>query len=93
MAVSQPTNPFQAAARARKAAELVAYARARLCTAEQVATDHTIRSMLVNVTGVNEPSRETWHIVVSSMQALERMDALMAKPGWDPFEGFPGGAA
>ena len=69
------TSRFETAARARKAAEIYAYARARRITALDVATDNGTRMMLVNVASVREPSDTTWRLIVGMLADAERIDA------------------
>lgn len=78
-------NIHEQQARSAKVTQLVATARARKITAEQVAWDASIRSMLVTVTGVNAPSMWTWRLVVQTLESLEKMDA---QPVDDLFDAF-----
>ena len=66
------SNQYEAKARAQKAHRLYDVARRNRLTALQVATGVEVRAALVTLAGVNEPSDETWRMVVQAMERAER---------------------
>lgn len=74
-------NEFAETARARKAARLVAAARHRGYDAATIAGNVAARDDIVRRTGVNQPSLQTWKMVVA------QLDVLAAPPA-DPWAGL-----
>jgi hypothetical protein len=87
--INRSRNIHEEMARSAKVARLFEHAIARRVTADQVANDPAIRSMLLTAADVPAPRKDspTWYHVVAALQRHEQPPIIDG----DPFEGFPGG--
>lgn len=67
-------NRYEEAARARKVAALFQVARRNRISALSVADSTDIRSALVTLAGVREPSLESWKALVRALASAEAQD-------------------
>ena len=66
-------NPYEVAGRAAKVAKLVPWLLRKGHTAAAVATSEEVRAAAVAATGVNEPSADTWALVVGLLAEMQHL--------------------